>query len=112
MEVAERQRDLAGSQPVGVNLNGQTERDPRRRSGSIRVAEMAEAALGIVRAGRPRSRGGIIHTKNREHRLHHARESGKAPYADLKNHSPLEGESARGRSPQSSRRGANAAFRK
>ena len=57
MEVAERQHDLAGSQPVGVNLNGQTERDPRRRSGSIRVAEMAEVVPVIVRAGRPRSRG-------------------------------------------------------
>ncbi len=33
----------------------------------------------------------------------------EASYAGLKNHSPLEGESARGRSPQSSRRGAAAA---
>ena len=33
MEVAERQRDFAGSHPVGVNLNGQTERDPRRPAG-------------------------------------------------------------------------------
>ena len=112
MEVAELPRDLAGSQPVGVNLNGQTERDARRRSGSIRVAEMAEAVPVIVRAGRPRSRGGIIHTLDREHGLHHAKESGKKLGSALKNHSPLEGESARGRSPQSSRRGANAAFRK
>ena len=112
MEVAERQRDFAGSHPVGVNLNGQTERDPRGRSGSIRVAEMGEAVPGIVRAGRPRSRGGIVHTLNREHGLHRAQESGKEPCASLKNHSPLEGESARGRSPLSSRRGANAAFRK
>ncbi len=55
--------------------------------------------------------GGIIHTKNREHGLHHAQESGKELGSALKNHSPLEGESARGRSPQSSRRGANAASR-
>ena len=55
----------------------------------------------------------IVHTLNREHGLHHARESGRAPFASLKNHSPLEGKSARpGRSPQSSRRWAIAAFRK
>ena len=64
---------------------------------------------GVVRAGRPRSQEAFIHTKNREHRLHHAGESGKTPHASLEYHSPLEGESARpGRSPQSSRRGANA----
>ena len=104
--VAERQHDFAGSHQVGGNRNGQAEEDPRRRSGSIRAAEMAGVVPGIVRAGRPRSRGGIIHTRNREHRLHRAREPGKAPYASLKNHSPLEGKSARpGRSPQSSRRG-------
>ena len=38
---------------------------------------MAKAVPDIVRAGRPRSRGDIIHTINREHGLHHARESGK-----------------------------------
>ena len=46
-----------------------------------------------VRAGRPRSRVGIIHPTNREHDLHHAQEQGKGPFASLKNHSPLEGES-------------------
>ncbi len=46
----------------------------------------------MVRAGRPRSRGGILHTLNRIHGLHHARESGKAPGSALKYHSPLEGE--------------------
>ena len=55
--------------------------------------------------------GGSDLRTNREHGLHHARESGKEPCAGLKNHSPLEGESARGRSPQSSRWGANAAPR-
>ena len=47
----------------------------------------------MVRAGRPRSRGGIIHTVNREHGLHPAQASGKAPGSALKYHSPLEGES-------------------
>ena len=50
----------------------------------------------------------IIYTLDREHGLHPAQESGKEPCAGLKNHSPLEGESARpGRSPQSNRWGAN-----
>ena len=49
-----------------------------------------------MRAGRPCSPVGILHTLNREHGLHHARESGKAPATALKYHSPLEGESARG----------------
>ena len=109
---AELSSGAEGSQPFGGNLNGQTEADPRPSSGSIRVADRAKAVRDIVRAGRPRSRGGILHTIDREHRLHHARESGKTPRAGLKNHSPLEGESARqGRSPQSSRWGANATSR-
>ena len=49
--------------------------------------------------------GDVVHTLDREHGLHHAKESGKKPCAGLKHHSPLEGESARGRSPQSSRWG-------
>ena len=49
--------------------------------------------------------GDVVYTLGREHDLHHAKESGKEPCAGLKNHSPLEGESARGRSPLSSRRG-------
>ncbi len=63
---------------------------------------------------RPRLRAGvqtrnILFTINREQGLHLATLSGKEPCAGLKNHSPLEGESARqGRSPQSSRRGADA----
>ena len=76
---AELSSGAAGSQPVGGNLNGQTEGDPGRSSGSIRVAEMAKAVPDIVRAGRPRSRGGILHTINREHGLHPARESGEEP---------------------------------
>ena len=54
---------------------------------------------------------GILHTINREQGFYPAQESGKKPYAGLKYHSPLEGESARGRSPSSSRWGANAASR-
>ena len=77
---------------------------PWRRCRS--VAEMGGAVPGVVRAGRPRSQEAFIHTKNREHGLHHAGESGETPYASLEYHSPLEGESARpGRSPQSSRWG-------
>ena len=85
---------------------------PWRRCRSIQVAEMGGAVPGVVRAGRPRSQEAFIHTKNREHGLHHAGESGKTPYASLEYHSPLEGESARpGPIPQSSRWGANAAPR-
>ena len=51
------------------------------------------AVPGVVRAGRPRSQEAFIHTKNREHGLLHAGESGKTPYASLEYHSPLEGES-------------------
>ena len=63
MEVAERQRDFAGSHPVGVNLNGQTERDPRRRSGSIRVAEMGEAVPRHCAGGTPALPGGPSSTQ-------------------------------------------------
>ena len=56
--------------------------------------------------------GDVVYTLDREHGLHPAKESGKKPCAGLEDHSPLEGESARGRSPQSSRWGANAASRK
>ena len=100
------QHDVAGSHHVGGNHNGQAEGEPWRRCRSILVAEMAEAVPGIVRAGRPRSQEAFIHTINRKQGLHLAEESGKKPFAGLKNHSPLEGESARqGRSPASSRWG-------
>ena len=64
---------------------------PWRRCRSIQVAEMGGAVPGVVRAGRPRSQEAFIHTKNREHHLLHAGESGKTPYASLEYHSPLEG---------------------
>ena len=69
-------------------------RSPGAVAVSIQVAEMGGAVPGVVRAGRPRSQEAFIHTKNREHGLHHAGESGKTPYASLEYHSPLEGESA------------------
>ncbi len=108
----------AGRQPGGLaRTRPGVMEEVREKAGSVRIVrECLDRRLvaGIrMRARRPRSRGGIVHTLNREHGLHRARESGKAPYASLKYHSPLEGESARqGRSPPSSRRGANAAFRK
>ena len=37
--------------------------------------------------------GNILYTINREQGLHLAKESSKQPFAGLKNHSPLEGES-------------------
>ncbi len=74
--------------------------DRRRSTGSIRMAERAKAVPNIVRAGRPRSREGILHIINREPGFHHARESGKESGSALECHSPLEGESARqGRMP-------------
>ncbi len=105
---AELPRDSAGSRHVGGNRNVQVEGEPWRRCRSIQVEEMAEAVPGLVRAGRPRSQEAFIHTINRKQGLHLAEESGKKPFAGLKNHSPLEGESARqGRSQRSSRWGAN-----
>ena len=59
IEAAERQREFAGSHPVGGNGIGQSEGDPGCCQ-SIQVGEMAEAVPGLVRAGRPRSRGAII----------------------------------------------------
>ena len=53
MEAAERQREFAGIHPVGVNRNGETEGEPRPRSGSIQVAEMAEAAPRHCAGGTP-----------------------------------------------------------
>ncbi len=50
--------DAAGSREVDANRNGQAGREPGRRCRSTQVAEMDEALPSIVRAGRPRSRGG------------------------------------------------------
>ena len=110
--VAELPRGFAGSHYVGSNRNGQAEGEPGRRCRSIQAGEMAEVVPVIVRAGRPRSQEAFDHTLDREHGLHLATVSGKELGAGLEYHSPLEGESARGRSPQSSRRGANARMRR
>ena len=77
LEVTERQREVAGRQRAfRSEPHGQDPRRPPRSYGSNEVAEMAEAVPDMVRAGRPRSRVGILHTTNREHGLHPARESG------------------------------------
>ena len=44
----------------GGNPIGQAEGEPWRRCRSIQVGEMAEAAPGFVRAGRPRSQEAVI----------------------------------------------------
>ena len=59
LAAAELQCDAAGSHPVGGNSSGQAEGEPWRRSRLIQVGEMAEPVPGLVRAGRPRSRGGL-----------------------------------------------------
>ena len=112
LAAAELQCNASGSHPVGGNRIGQAEGKPWRRSRLIQVGEMDEAVAGFVRAGRPRSQEAVIHTLDREHGLHHAKQSGKKPCASLKNHSPPGGGVGRqGRSPQASRRGVNAASR-
>ena len=58
---AELSSGAEGSRPVGGNLNGHAEGDQGRSSGSIRVAERTKAVPDMVRAGRPRSRVGILH---------------------------------------------------
>ena len=104
--------DTAPVHPAGGNAMGPAEAESWRRCRSTRVEEMAEAVPRLVRAGRPRSRVGILHTINREHGFHPALESGEKLGSALECHSPLAGESARqGRSPPSSRWGANAASR-
>ena len=83
MAGAELSHGAEGCPPVGGNPNGPTEANLRHSSGSIRVAEKAKAAPDFVRAGRPRSRRGILHTTNREHRFHHAQKSDKEPDSTL-----------------------------
>ena len=51
--------DAAAGHPAGGNRIGPAEAEPWRRCRSIQVAEMTEAAGRFVRAGRPRSRGGL-----------------------------------------------------
>ena len=52
--------DVAADRPAGGNRMGPAEAEAGRRCRLIPVEEMAEAARGFVRAGRPRSRGGFL----------------------------------------------------
>ena len=52
--------DVAADRPAGGNRTGPAEAEAGRRCRLIPVEEMAEAAGGFVRAGRPRSRGGFL----------------------------------------------------
>ena len=52
--------DAAAGHSAGGNRIGLNQGEPRGRWRSIRVEEMGEAAGGLVRAGRPRSRGVFI----------------------------------------------------
>ena len=54
--------DAAPGHPVGGNGMGSAEADSWPRCRSTRVEQMAEAVPRRVRAGRPRSRVGILHT--------------------------------------------------
>ncbi len=55
--------DIAADRPAGGNRMGPAEAEAGRRCRSNRVEEMAEAAGGFVRAGRPRSRGASSHDR-------------------------------------------------
>ena len=52
--------DVAADRPAGENRMGPAEAEAGRRCRLIPVEEMAEAAGGFVRAGRPRSRVGFL----------------------------------------------------
>ncbi len=52
--------DVAADRPAGGNRMGPAEAEAGRRCRLIPVEEMAEAARGFVRAGRPRSRVGFL----------------------------------------------------
>ena len=51
--------DVAADRPAGGNRIGPAEAEPWRRFPLIQLEEMGEAAGGLVRAGRPRSRRGL-----------------------------------------------------
>ena len=55
--------DVAADRPAGGNRMSPAEAEAGRRCRLIPVEEMAEAAGGFVRAGRPRSRGASSHDR-------------------------------------------------
>ena len=56
----ELQRHSAGGHPVGRRRISEAEGEPWRRFRLIEVGELGKAVPGLVRAGRPRSREGVI----------------------------------------------------
>ncbi len=72
---------------------------PNERQGSVTVRSQWRSRPSLcrvnVRAGRPRSRVGILHSTDREPDLHHTQESGKRPFASLKYHPRDRGRLAR-----------------
>ena len=103
LEATKRQRNVAGRQPPCRRER----RWPRLTESStgrwFRCALYGGAvdgrlAAGIrMRAGRPRSRGGILHTINRDHGLHHAQDWGKGAHASRQITSPVRGSATRER---------------
>ena len=93
----------AGSHPAGVNRDGQAQWE-RSTGRWFRCALFGGGVDGRLfagiwmRAGRPRSRVGILHTTNRDHGLHHAQDWGKGPFASLSITPPVRGIGP-GRSP-------------
>ena len=93
LEVVERQRKVAGRQPPSRRERRLA--SPNEGQGPVAVRSQRRSRPRLcranVRAGRPRSRVGIIHTTNREHDLHHAQEWDKGPFASLSITPPLRG---------------------
>ncbi len=124
-----REHDLRHAREWGKGLFARRKETHGAVAGQSKWRTFPTPRRENVRAGRPRSRVGINHTRMRGHDLHHAQESGKAPFASLKYHFPLEGESqkpsriakpdavggrrgvARWQSPQSTRSRASATSR-
>ena len=78
---------------------------PKRPTAPLPVGAGGAVGQGcagkMVRAGRPRSRVGILHTTDRGHDLHHAQDWGKTPFARPKEtHGPVTVPSRRRRWPR------------
>ena len=108
---AELSSGAGGSRPVGGSLKRSNRNEPPAQyrvnpSGGEGQSSAGHCAGRDARAPRV----GVLHAINRQHRFHHAQESGKTPHAGLKNHSLLEGESTRA-PPVVDPEGANATSR-